>query len=415
MNFRAPATLRAAIEQIARIRRDARLVLWSLIVILTPFYFFDSGRPQVADMLGLILLVVVVKSWNGRLPPRLGKQLVALLMFIGYVILLNVGWSLVEFKFSINAKVGFLIAPTFYIFNGLILFVFLLMFQAFGEFFLWLTARLVLIAAVFQAVLALLSRAAVGRATAMFNNSNQLGYYALLSACIILVSHKRLRLSTLQVTTGLAASSFLALLSASKAALGSVAALGLVLLVTKIRTMLVVGLVFAALIFTSNPFSRAIDNAQQRIESDESFGFIEERGYDRIYEYPQYLIAGAGEGAYNRFRETSLIGAHELHSSMGTLVFCYGVVGVSLFGFFMWRTMKGTGFRAWLIVGTGFAYSMTHQGLRFRLLWVLLGMVAALREVQLRERQAKRAASIAARAAQLAAARAPAKPAPEMS
>jgi fatty acid desaturase len=231
----------------------------------------------------------------------------------------------------------------------------------------------------------------IGRATVMFNNPNQLGYFALLSACVLLLGQKRLRLSTAKVTIGLAACSYLALLSASKAALASIAALGIVVLISRLRLIVVAALVFAALIFTSNPFSAAIERAQKRIDNDQSLEFLEERGYDRIGQYPQYWVLGSGEGAYNRFKETSAIGSHELHSSMATLFFCYGVIGTVLFALFLWRTIAGSGLRAWVIVGAGLAYGMTHQGLRFRLLWLLLGMVCTLRELDARDRAARQA------------------------
>jgi hypothetical protein len=389
VKFRTPTTLRATVVQLNRIRGDLRLSLWSLIVLLFPFYLFDSGLPQPADWLGLALLPILLHTWNGRLPMPLVRPLKSLLVFMGYVVVVNVLWSFASLTFSINAKDGYLMAPTFYIFNGMMFFTFLLMFQRYGEFLLWLTARLVLVSVLVQVFIAFASRGAIGRSTVMFNNPNQLGYYALLSACIILLGQQRLKLSTLQVTVGLAACSYLALLSASKAALSSIGALGITLLISKVRTIVMAAIVFAILIFTDNPFSTAIDRAQHRIENDESYGLLEERGYDRITAFPEYWVVGAGEGGYRRFKEVSMIGAHELHSSMATLFFCYGIAGVVLFGLFMWGTMSGAGVRAWLIVGAGFAYGMTHQGLRFRLLWLLLGMVCSLRELATRDRIAR--------------------------
>jgi hypothetical protein len=389
VKFRIPGTLRGALDELYRIRQDARLLLWSLVVVLFPFYVFSSGLPQPADFLSFGLLFVLLRSWNGRLAVGLVGTLRSLLLFIGYVFLVNLAWSFVALSFSLGAKEGFLLAPTFYVFNGLMFFTFLLMFQRYGERLLWLTVRLVLASVCLQLVLSFGMRASIGRSTVMFNNPNQLGYYALLSACILLVGKQRLKLSTLQVTVGLAACSYLALLSASKAALASVAALGIAVLIDRLRTVVVASLVFAVLIFTDNPFSAAIERAQARIDNDSSLGFIEERGYERILDYPEYCILGAGEGAYNRFRETSAIGAHELHSSVATLFFCYGIVGTLLFGLFLWGVMTGAGIRAWIIVGTGFAYGMTHQGLRFRLLWLLLGMVSALRELRRRDRAAR--------------------------
>jgi len=389
MKFRTPRTLSATIEQVSRIRRDPRLALWSLVVLLFPFYLFESGIPQPADWLGFALLPILLRDWNGRMPLPLIRPLKSLLIFMVYVLIVNIVWSFALFTFSINAKEGFLMAPTFYIFNGMLFFTFLLMFQRYGEFLLWLSVRLVLASVFLQMFMAFALRGALGRSTVMFNNPNQLGYYALLSACIILLGQKRLKLSTIQVTAGLAACSYLALLSASKAALASIGALGIALLISKFRTIVLVSLVFAVLIFTDNPFSAAIEHAQQRIDADQKFGLLEDRGYDRISEFPEYWALGAGEGAYRRFKDVSAIGSHELHSSMATLFFCYGVVGVLLFAMFLWGTMRGSGLRAWIIVGSSFAYGMTHQGLRFRLLWLLLGMVCSLRELATRDRIAR--------------------------
>ena len=248
MKFRTPRTLSATLTQISRIRQDLRLLLWSLVVLLFPFYVFNSGLPQPGDWLGLLLLPILLRSWNGRLPLPLVRPLKSLLVFMGYVFLVNLAWSFAILTFTVNAKDGFLMAPTFYIFNGMMFFTFLLMFQRYGEFLLWLTVRLVLASVFIQLFLAFALRGAIGRSTVMFNNPNQLGYYALLSACIILLGQKRLKLSTVQVTAGLAACSYLALLSASKAALASIGALGIALLISKFRTIVVASLVFAVLI-----------------------------------------------------------------------------------------------------------------------------------------------------------------------
>lgn len=415
MSFRTPSTLRATVREARIIARDTPLLLWSLVVLLFPFYLFDNGLPQPADILSTVLLIQLVRTWNGRMAPSLRRVLRALIQFIAYVFLVNLAWSFVSFKFTLNAKTGFLMAPSYYVFNGLMFFTFLLMFQRYGERLLWLTVRMIMGSVFLQVALAFLLHGGAskdGRSAGMFNNPNQLGYYALLSACLILLGQKRLRLSTPQVTVALAGCSYLALLSASKAALVSIAALAVVLLVSRLRTMILAGLVFGVLIFTENPFSIAIDRAQSRIENDQSYGFAEERGYDRIWTYPEYTLVGAGEGGYNRFKETSLIGAHELHSSMGTLFFCYGIVGTVLLAVFLLRVMRGSQFHIWLVVGTGFAYSMTHQGLRFRLLWLLLGMVVGLREVFAAERAARLAAARQARDAAKAPPAPPAAPDP---
>ena len=150
VRFRTPETLVAAVEQLRHIGRDLNLALWSLIVILVPFYFFDSGLPQPADILSLVLLALLLRTWNGRLPVPFIRPLRLLIAFVVYATAVNLAWSFAVLTFSINAKEGFLLAPTFYVFNGMMFFTFLLMFQRYGEFLLWLTVRLVLCSVLLQ-------------------------------------------------------------------------------------------------------------------------------------------------------------------------------------------------------------------------------------------------------------------------
>ncbi len=373
---------REVLREAGKISKDPRLLLWSLFMIFFPFYVFPSGAPQPADCVILILAPLVAFEAKNRLFSDGRRALRQLIVFIAYTIAVNVAWSVITFSFSFRFKNGFLMAPTFYLFDALLFVTFLRLYQRYGERFLWITTRLALVSVGGQVLLSAVMRAHVGRSTLLFNNPNQLGYYALLTACLTLMGHKRLRMSTLMTTAGLIACSYLALMSASKAALASIGLLGMVLMITRLRTMLMAAAVLLALIFTSNPFSRAIDHAHDRIENDKSFGFVEERGYDRIFQHQEYWVLGSGEGGYRRWRETSAIGGHELHSSLGTLFFCYGAIGTLLFVLFMWKVLWGNALRTWLVVGAPLAYGMTHQGLRFMLFWVLIAAAVGVRNAE---------------------------------
>jgi len=59
---------------------------------------------------------------------------------------------------------------------------------------------------------------------------------------------------------------------------------------------------------------------------------------------------------YHRFVRVSAIGAHELHSSIATLFFCYGIIGTLLFAR-SWREHVRAEVRTRVIVGAGLAYS----------------------------------------------------------
>lgn len=373
-----------------RVVRDPQLVLWTLFIVLFPFYVFKSGMPQPADWLLVLLAPMVLKTWDRKMPADLAKPYRMLLLFTGYVVLVNVVWSIIEFKFTFALKDGFLLSPFFYIYNALMLLTFVLMFKKYGDYLLWLTTHLVLVSVIIQL---LLSFVIVGRTRSalMFNSPNQLGYYAVLCAGILLIGHRRLALSTISTLVGVLGATYLALISSSKAAVGSIGMLGIALLMTRVRSMFAAMVVLGLLILTPNRFSDALDRAQDRIVNDETKPFLEERGYDRIFNNPEYTILGAGEGGYRRFRDSTAIGSHEIHSSIGTLIFCYGAVGTMLFGAFVLMTLFQATLRTWIVMLPAFAYGMTHQGLRFTMFWVLIGLAICLRHLDLRDLARKRA------------------------
>ena len=94
------------------------------------------------------------------------------------------------------------------------------------------------------------------------------------------------------------------------------------------------------------------------------------RGYDRIWIHPEYLLVGSGEGAYSRFR-SELVNS-ELHSSYGTLFFCYGIVGAGIFTYGLFLICRGARLIMILALVPTFLFSLLQPGLRFTLFWMML-------------------------------------------
>lgn len=366
------------IRDTMRMMSDSTLVVWALYIVLVPVYVISSGLPQPGDWLLIFLAPMVLKGWHGKLPASAAGTVRALVIFTGYVVLVNLLWSVVLNSWSLNLKQGFWLSATFYIYNGLMYLLVVVMYGKYGERFLWFTAKILLGALLLQAGLSFVSTRGALRATVLFNNPNQLGYYALVSVSLLLVLQRRSYATTLEVTIGSIAASYLALISASKAALGAIGLLIIAGAIVRLRTMIVIGLVFLIALYVSNPMQEAIDRTLLRFETDHSLDFFEERGYDRIWNHPEYWVTGAGEGGYARFAESTAIRAHEIHSSIGTLFFSYGIVGVVMFTVFALLVLRGKGLRTWLLVLPTMAYGMTHQGLRTTLFWVLLAIVAVM-------------------------------------
>ena len=373
--------------QLRSMRRDPLLVLWGLWILLDPIYVFNSGLPQPGDLLILLLAPLALARWNGRLSLRSAGAVRALVWFVGYAIASAILWSVLEGAWTIETKRGFAMAPIFYIFDAIVFLVVLVMYERYQVRFVTLTVRLILISVCFQFVMTFIySRGGSLRMYGLFNSSNQLGYFAILTASILLLAQRASRMSTVWILVGQLCAAYLALLSASRAALISAALLMMAAVLDRLRAVLAIGLVAAFLIFVANPFESAIERSRTRIATDQHLGLLEERGYDRMVDHPEYLILGAGEGGYIRFKETSAIGSHELHSSAGTLVFCYGIVGTALFCVFLLRVMRGATMRRVLLLLPPAAYALSHQGLRFTMFWVLLALVVMLNDFDRRAR-----------------------------
>lgn len=376
---RIPRGLQQFLNETVRVMRDPSLFLWALYILLFPLYVIPSGLPQPGDWLLLLLVPTVLATGSNRLPGTAIPAVRALLLFTFYLTVINLFWSIATDRYTFAPKTGFLLTPIWYVYNVVFFIIALILYNRYHERFLWLTLQLTLGSVVMQGLLSLVIWGRGGsRASVLFNNPNQLGYYAVLSASILALGRRRLGLGTMPATIGFLACGYLALLSSSKAALGAIAILIFLALLSKPRIIIASSVAFLLLLTFSNPVTRALEGAQSRIETDKHYGFFEERGYDRITQHKEYWLFGAGEGYYKRFQDTTIINDHEIHSSAGTIFFCYGILGSAIFLLFCVRIARGSPFRRLLLLMPAAAYGVTHQGLRFTLLWVLLAMFISL-------------------------------------
>jgi len=131
------------------------------------------------------------------------------------------------------------------------------------------------------------------------------------------------------------------------------------------------------------PIADSIEASQDRVlnrSRNSNATFFEERGYDRIWRNQQYLVLGAGEGGLSRFDDTAYVKSMEIHSSAGTVLFSYGVVGSMLFLVFMWRVIRGARVRLMITLLPPLLYTGAHQGLRFTMLWIVLAVFVPLKD-----------------------------------
>jgi hypothetical protein len=363
-------------------RRPA-LVTWAIYLLLIPLYIFHSGLPQPGDLLVLLVIPLALQHWNGKLGRDMRGTVRALLWFTLWVCLVDVTWMVATGSFTVFGTDSFLLYPLYYIYNALIFVAALVLYRRHGDRFLRVTVFAITITVYAQVLSSIALGSGGARGTLFFNNPNQLGYYALLAATLIALTHRRLQLRLVTSSLTLVCCGVLAMISASRAAAGGVAVLLVFMLFSNPKILVAACLAGAAVVSGVGPVADAIEASQDRVlnrsaHSDASF--FQERGYDRIWRNQQYLVLGAGEGGLSRFDDTAYVKGMEIHSSAGTILFSYGIVGALLFLVFTWRLIRGARARLVITLLPPLLYTGAHQGLRFTMLWIVLAVFVALKD-----------------------------------
>jgi hypothetical protein len=365
----------------AMTRSKALLWLWALYPVLMPFYFmgrtlnpgthkFLSGVPQVADYYFAAFMALVFCSLPFRLPRKTVPVVVALMAFVAYTGLINGIWA------ARLEDLSLLKNTLFYVYDALLFVTCLLLYEQFKEQFLKVTVYAVAASVLLQAILSPLAmQHENSRQALFFNDENQLGYYCLLAATIFVLGTRRFAIPTSHQTVFFAALGYLALLSQCRGALVALGALLFVAVVERpLRLLLVIGgLVAVYFLITLDP--AILGKSEERFVVAGEYDTPETRGYDRILNYPEHILVGAGEGAYERFR--SALYASEIHSSYGTLLFCYGIIGATMFGVILFLIARAD-LRSAMFLIPVFVYGSAHQGVRAAFFWTMLAVLCCM-------------------------------------
>ncbi|MCX5743406.1 MAG: hypothetical protein NT062_13010 [Proteobacteria bacterium] len=356
--------------------REPLLATWGLYIFLIPFKLLPSGYPQPVDAFAIFMLPFAMKRWDGKLPRPMRDVFRALTWFTIWAIVVNVGWSAILWEWGVTV-----LNPMYYVYNATLFLLAMILYLQFGDRFLKATLYAVLAITLFQVAASFLINFGKVRTSLFFNNSNQLGYFSLLAACLISVTQRRVGLGLVKSSIGLTGCAYLALLTASRSALIGIGVLFILLMFSNPRVIAIAALAAIGLVLSGGPVSDAIDTSQRRMteDRDPNRNFFEDRGYDRIWENKEYLFTGAAEGHADRFADDTKQHNLEIHSSAGTILFSYGIIGVVLFTIFVWRVVRGAQRRLAFMLLPLLMHSMAHQGLRFSLLWVLLAIFVAIK------------------------------------
>ena len=352
------------------------LAMLGAYVLLKPFYILPSGLPQPADML---LALALPFALTLPLPTQSEDiRIVQLLLatFCSYAALVSLSWAfaLMDHRVALFAA--------HYSFNLCLAIIVVRVGQRYPEATFRAIAYGLAISAVIQAALiALTYDAARLRQIASFNNPNQLGYWSLLSLCIFWSIAGEIRIRWYIQAPTVVCLLYTAASSLSKASMISVALLCVLHFMKKPKLLFIALLgVAAALVVLAD--TSLVERVTGRLENigEQQDDTLESRGYIRILGYPEYMVIGAGEGALYRFGDPDDDDQQirEIHSTLGTILFSYGLIGLAVFATAMWRLYRLSSAARLIYLLPPFLYGFTHQGLRFSFLWLLFAVLAVL-------------------------------------
>lgn len=348
-------------------------VVWGFVILSLSFNLYGPGRPQPGDFLMLGVLCLPILLVRFQMPPAIKLPVLSLVAFLIYVFGCNFVWA------AATGEWDFFKASTFYAFNFCVFLGYLVMLGDRGDD--WLRWTLYGFAATLL-MLALLSvpfgdRAESGRLELFFVNPNQLAYHVLLCASIVVMLAPRYNVPRFVLYGLLACAVYIELRTYSRAGILGIALLAAIqfahrpTLVTLVALpVLVLALYLDLRALDTDLWEHRVETVQQASTED----YVTDRGIDRLYEHPEYLFAGAGEGYHLRFHHNKL----EIHSSAANLIFSYGVVGTILFLIFLRLLSVAAGVRLTLLMIPALSYSLFHQGMRARPFWILLAVALGL-------------------------------------
>lgn len=348
-------------------------VVWGIVILSLSFNLYGPGRPQPGDFLMLGALCLPILLVRFQMPAAIKLPVFSLLAFLIYVFGCNFVWA------STTGEWDFFKASAFYAFNFCVFLGYLVMLGDRGDD--WLRWTLYGFAATLL-MLALLSgpfgdRAESGRLELFFVNPNQLAYHVLLCASIVVMLAPRYNVPRFVLYGLLACAVYIELRTYSRAGILGIGLLAAIQFAHRPTLVTVVAL--PILVFALYLDLRALDtdlweHRVEAVQQSTTEDYVTDRGIDRLYEHPEYLFAGAGEGYHLRFHHNKL----EIHSSAANLIFSYGVVGTILFLIFLRTLSVAAGARLTLLMIPALSYSLFHQGMRARPFWILLAVAVGL-------------------------------------
>lgn len=341
------------------------IVLWSLIFFLYPFHNLELFKVPLYLYSALLFSISILVRLRNKIHIKTVEKPI---LFLGIFCIWTVAVNLYYLQ-ELNALEFY---SDMLRYGGILLFVtatFLAMQNQFETYFKYL-AKSSFLAFIFILIV-FFWQCKNERNPIFFDNINQLTRYSLLIATLIGLYYYGKSKEAINWIFAIILSlvNLIVLLSVSRAAILAIIVMNITLLAFKLRSTLLgicLGLIsLFAYNFIQNSTEAYSEYVEYRFQENGKEDKLLNRGYTRFIDYPKYLLLGAGERRNDRFNDE-----YEFHSSYGSILWGYGIIGFMLlfmfhgfcFRFFDWTIILLVP----LIIN-----SIVHNDMRFIYTWIL--------------------------------------------
>lgn len=344
------------------------IFLLTLSLFLSQFYLWESGIPQFSHIIMIVTLLFYIpqKRYFSIYKIRI------LFIFIAYSLVVNLIWLIIN-----KGDISYIYSILYWIFNFLFVFLFINL----NDDDINKYKKLLLKTIFFSFVLEILVWVLGGgrydyapRYNGFFNDPNQMAFWVL-GACSIYLYISEKKINNIIVYF---LAIFLILLTLSRSALLGIPFLGLALVLKqrgKISNKIIL-ITFSAFLaffifyflyslgYFDGLFSRFIEGIDEKDKQSQ------DRGFDILLKYPEYLLFGAGQGGYSLFSATS----HEIHSTWFGMLFYYGIFGLGIFLLFLLKIFKKLPLADKILLLGPMVYGFTTYSARAAIFWFIISI-----------------------------------------
>lgn len=375
-------------------------ILLGISFSLLPLYALSSGSFQPVDLIIFILSIYIIFTITHDELFGAVRLIAPFLPFLCWIIFVNSYYIILSGHLS-----SYLIATTQLVYAFAIVFFYYIAMtrvieMRYGHIYLLLCLLLLSISPlIFSNFFGVSSADIEMRQTYSFNNPNQLGYFSLLLLCMFLtyisfyINGYFLKNKIIQLFLFIIfiIGNWFVFVSASRAGIAGVLLLDIVIILMLFRKnpLFCAGLVLmpffiACFFFADGDFSVYTQGSLERLSHKDFFdkGDLLHRTLEQVnFDNDIYVILGSGPRHSFASGQIPLAEMFktEAHNSVVGILSQYGIIGVLFLavGFFLYAWRVGFSIPSLAVFASITIYNMSHYGLRFRLFWVVIALVAA--------------------------------------